>query len=337
MPESKRPGPRQPAAPTFGAADLMLLGVAAIWGLNVPLIKVSLADLSPLAFNGVRFTLATLVSWAMLLISRQPIGIERRDIGPLFALGFLGHAFYQVLFIEGTARTSAANVTILLGTIPVNVALLAALLRLERVTARAWVGIGLAFSGILLVIAGGGGGGAGVTGDLIVFIGTAANALYTALSTRFLYRYHPLVYSTWTMTLGTPVLVLFSAPALASQPWDRVTPLAWTGLIYSAVFAIGVAYFIWNLGLKRIGSVRTVIYGNLSPFVGVAFSAVLLGDPIGVPHVVGALLVVGGVLVARLPLPSRQRGRIPSRRTGEAGALPEASVVPGTKGSAGGE
>src|SRR5690606_7736751 len=142
----------------------------------------------------------------------------------------------------------------------------------------------------------------------IVFAGTAANALYTALSTRFLYRYHPLVYSTWTMTLGTPALVLLSVPALAAQPWHRVTPLAWTGLVYSAVFAIGVAYFIWNLGLQRIGSVRTVIYGNLSPFVGVAFSAVLLGDRVGVPHILGALLVVGGVLVARLPQSSRPRG-----------------------------
>src|SRR5690606_9386663 len=103
--------------------------------------------------------------------------------------------------------------------------------------------------GILLVIVGGGGEGASMRGDLIVFAGTAANALYTALSTRFLYRYHPLVYSTWTMTLGTPALVLLSVPALAAQPWHRVTPLAWTGLVYSAVFAIGVAYFIWNLGL----------------------------------------------------------------------------------------
>src|SRR5690606_36267057 len=128
MPDRQTPPPRDPAAPTFGAADLLLLVVALIWGLNVPLIKLSLAEFSPLAFNAVRFVLATLVSWAMLLSSRRSLGIQRRDIGPLAAMGLLCHALYQVLFIAGTARTSAVNVTILLGTIPVHVALLAALL-----------------------------------------------------------------------------------------------------------------------------------------------------------------------------------------------------------------
>ncbi|HEX6988164.1 MAG TPA: DMT family transporter, partial [Bacillota bacterium] len=277
----------------------------------------------PLAFNGIRFVAATLVTWVMLLISRRPVAVDRRDLGSLTVLGLLGHAIYQVLFIEGTARTTSTNVTILMGIVPANVALLAAVLRVERVTARSWAGIALAFSGLLLVIAGGG-RSATPAGDLMVFVGTIANALYTVLSTRFLRRYHPLVYSTWTMTLGTPALVLFSVPALAAQPWERVTPLAWTGLIYSAVFAIGVAYFIVNFALQRIGSVRTVLYGNVVPFVGVAFSALLLGDRIGVHHLLGALLVVAGVLVARLPLPLRRSPAPPASME----ALPAAENSP---------
>ncbi|MFO7246851.1 MAG: DMT family transporter, partial [Bacillota bacterium] len=300
MSEDQHPQPRSPAAPTFGAADLLLLGVAAIWGLNTPLIKLSLADLHPLAFNSIRFALATLVSWAMLLVSRLPRGIQRRDILPLAALGCLGHAFYQVLFISGTARTSAANVAVLLGALPVYVALLAAFSRVERVTARTWVGIVLAFGGILTVMGGGGGGGS-LTGDLMIFLGNSATAVYTLLSTRYLRRYPPLVYSTWTMTLGTPVLLLVSAPALAAQDWSAVAPRAWLAIVYSAVFALGVGYAVWNLALQRIGSVRTVIYNNVSPLLGVLFSALLLGDPIGARYLLGTLLVVGGVLLASLP------------------------------------
>src|SRR5690606_9548200 len=278
MSEDQHPQPRSPAAPTFGAADLLLLGVAAIWGLNTPLIKLSLADLHPLAFNSIRFALATLVSWAMLLVSRLPRGIQRRDILPLAALGCLGHAFYQVLFISGTARTSAANVAVLLGALPVYVALLAAFSRVERVTARTWVGIVLAFGGILTVMGGGGGGGS-LTGDLMIFLGNSATAVYTLLSTRYLRRYPPLVYSTWTMTLGTPVLLLVSAPALAAQDWSAVAPRAWLAIVYSAVFALGVGYAVWNLALQRIGSVRTVIYNNVSPLLGVLFSTLLPGGP----------------------------------------------------------
>ena len=290
-------------APPFGMADLMLIGVALIWGLNVPLIKLSLTEFNPLAFNAVRFTLATAVSWGMLLAARAPARVERRDLLPLTLLGMLGHGLYQVLFIEGAARTSGANVTVLLGTIPVNVALISAVLRVEVVGPRVWAGILLAFAGIAGII---GGSprleGATLTGDLMIFTGTLMVAVYTALSTRYLRRYHPLAYSAWTMTLGTPLLAIFSVPALIRQPWREVTAVGWGGLIYSAVFAIGVAYYIYNDGLKRIGSVRTVLYGNLAPFVGVAASALILGDQVSAVHVAGAALVVGGVLVARLPV-----------------------------------
>jgi drug/metabolite transporter (DMT)-like permease len=74
---------------------------------------------------------------------------------------------------------------------------------------------------------------------------------------------------------------------------------AWAGLVYSAVFAIVVAYVIWNMGVQRIGGARTALYANLIPVVGAAAAAVFLNEPLTVLKVTGAAIIFAGLHLAR--------------------------------------
>ena len=72
-------------------------------------------------------------------------------------------------------------------------------------------------------------------------------------------------------------------------PWLRCfTSNTVLGVLYSATFAIVVAYIIWNLGIQRIGGARTAFYSNLTPVIATLLATIFLGETLTVLKVVGA-------------------------------------------------
>ncbi|WP_139492178.1 DMT family transporter [Brevibacillus dissolubilis] len=288
----------------FQMVDLYLILVAVTWGVNATIVKVGLnAGFSTLTFNSIRFVIASLTSILILIAAQRAKKFSWSDIPALFVMGLLGHTLYQYLFIEGTNLTTAGNTAILLATIPIHVAWVSILLRIEQARWYIWMGLVLSFSGILLVF----GSQAGLSflssehliGDLLVVGGGLCMGLYTALSKKWLSKYTPLEFSTYTMVLGTIPMLLLATPQLAAQDYSAITTTGWLCLIFSAVFALAVSYFIWNWGLQKIGSTRTAMYGNLPPAFAMISGVIYLQESITMYQVIGALLIIGGVLVAR--------------------------------------
>jgi len=103
----------------------------------------------------------------------------------------------------------------------------------------------------------------------------------------------------WTLWVGAVGLALLGSPALAHQDWGQVTPLGWAALVFSGLFAIGLAYLIWYRGVERIGNTRTAIFGNLTPVVAMIAAAVLLHEQPSRWALLGAALTLGGVMIVR--------------------------------------
>jgi drug/metabolite transporter (DMT)-like permease len=81
-----------------------------------------------------------------------------------------------------------------------------------------------------------------------------------------------------------------------------VSGWAWLLLVYSAVFALVVAYLIWYTAVQRVGNTRTSIYSNVVPLVAMAVAAVALGEPITARKIAGAAGILSGVVFTRLEL-----------------------------------
>ena len=293
-------------APAHGATvyDLMLLGIVMVWALNPAALKWALRYMDPLAFNALRFSLATLALVLLLLSSKEPFRWRRGDGWKLFALGFAGHGIYQTVFILGLDITLAGNVALILSTSPAWVAIFGAALGLERVRGYSWAGVGISLAGVALVVLGSGEElqfGPRLLGDLLTIVVTMVWALYTVLSGRLLTRYSPVKLSALTMSVGTIVLLLVSAPALAkSAPkWGDVPSLAWIILALSGLLAVALAYVVWAKGVQKLGSVRTAVYSNLIPVLAASVSFFVLQEPLGWSFWAGMLLVISGVSLAR--------------------------------------
>jgi drug/metabolite transporter (DMT)-like permease len=275
-----------------------------IWAVNPAALKWALDYIDPLAFNAIRFVLATSVLVLLLLVSKEPFRWRRGDGWKLFALGLAGHGLYQTIFILGLNVTLAGNVALILSTSPVWVAIFGALLGYERVRAYSWAGVGLSLAGVTLVIFGSGEElqfGPRLLGDVLTVTATIIWALYTVFSGPLLKRYSPVKLSALTMSVGTVALLFVSAPALAqSAPtWGEVPTPAWVILALSGLLAVAAAYVVWAKGVQKLGAVRTAVYSNLVPVLAAAVSFFVLKEPLGWTFWVGMLLVVSGVTLAR--------------------------------------
>ncbi|MCA1616440.1 MAG: DMT family transporter [Acidobacteria bacterium] len=292
-----------PAARARGltATDFGMLLVVLIWGANFAVVKSSLAEFPPLAFTALRFTLAALLLALIVYAREGSLAPPRGGFWKLAGLGFVGNTVYQLLFIVGLDLTTAGNTALLISTTPVLVALLGAALRIERVTRHVGAGVALAFAGIVFVLA-----SRGVAlsldtlgGDLIILCASLLWALYT-LGVRALGGgISSLRVTALTMLVGTPGILLAGLPQLARGEWLAASWAAWAGLAYSAVFALVVAYAIWNASVRAVGSSRTAVYSCLIPVVAALVSWPALGERPGRAQAFGAALIIAGILLTR--------------------------------------
>jgi len=285
--------------------DLAMVCVALIWGVNFTIVKEAITEMSPMVFISIRFVLSSAFLVAVLKISGGDLHFDRAHLGRIALMGFVGNTLYQVFFIQGLARTTANNSSILLATSPIFVTVLSVLLNLEVTTSVMWLGVALSFVGTVMIVgldaAGGLSLGSGMlAGNLLTLGATLCWSAYTLMAKPLLRHYPPIKLTALSMLIGTAFLVLFSLGDLTRQQWADVTVRGWLGLAYSFVFANSIAYMIWNTSVHKVGNVRTAVIANLTPVITVIVSWVFLGETLGLLQGVGVLLTLLGITLTRL-------------------------------------
>ena len=278
-----------------------MLTVAVIWGLNFSITKGAFDRFPPLAFTGVRFAIASLLLVPLVQRLEGHQALSRGVLLRLVLLGVVGNTLYQLAFISGLARTTASNSALILAAMPCIVALLAVALGLERVRPRVLAGVLVASGGVILVVAarGEGFGGGSTAGDLLTLAAVLCWAAYTRELRRMPEDVSPLRVTAVTTVAGTPGLILAGIPEMLDMDWSAVGAAGWAALGYATIFSLVLAYLLWNRSVQTVGPSRTVVYMCLTPLIAVAGAAVLLGERPRPLQAVGAVLVIGGVLLTR--------------------------------------
>ena len=278
--------------------------MALIWGVNFPLIKSTLAELPPLAFNGLRFPLAALTVLLILKARGQVPWPERKDWPRVVALGILGNLVYQGFFIFGLNATYAGNASILLATTPVWTLGLSTLRGHEKPGLMVWFGILTTLIGMSFVVLGGGSAiglqGSTLGGDLLMIGAAVTWSIYTVGSHGLVQKYGALPVTAWTLWIGSIGLVILGLPSILRTPVSQTSPLAWFGVAYAGILAIGLAYVLWYRGVQRLGNSRTAAYSNLTPVVALAVAWIWLGEVPQPLQVGGAVVVLVGLSLARM-------------------------------------
>ncbi len=270
------------------AIGLMVV-LCSIWGLQQVAIKLASAGISPVWQAGLRSIGATaiVVVWALLR------GVK------LFA-GALFAGEFAMIFL-GLQHTSASRGVIFLYTAPFFVALGAVwLLPQEHMRRRQWMGMALAFVGVLALF-----GenlfaateGAWV-GDLML-LGAALLWAATTLTVKASALARASAEKTLLYQLGVSALVLPPLSLAMGEPGVFApTPMVWANLFFQAAIVAGVSYLAWFWLVREYPATRLSSFSFLTPVMGVLAGGLILGEPL-TPAVYAALFLVGsGIWVA---------------------------------------
>ena len=296
---------RAPGVPSgLSVTDLLLVCMAFIWGLNFIVVKFATGVFAPLAFTSVRILVAVVVLWAIFLGRRLAMP-RKRDIVTMLALGMLGNGLYQILWVEGMARTRASDAGLLVAASPAFIEIIGWVRGHERAGARGIGGIALSLAGIGLVVAGAANGAKGQStflGNAFIMSSVVCWSFYSVLLKPLTERVDGLTLSAVTMTGGLVALLLASGPSLLATRWAAVPTIGWAAVGYSSVFALVIAYLFWYRGISVLGPTRASMYSNLQPLVAMIAAWALLGETPRALQVMGALCIIGGLLLTRLPV-----------------------------------
>ena len=307
------PGPGSGAQPiAYGArmgrgrtsqldmALALTLATVALWALNIPVVKIGLDGWSPMAFSFVRFGAGALIYLAWVIWREGTVRVRRADIPKFVIAGAIGIAINQYAFMYALEATSASTVTLVFATTPLWAALLARVLGWEFVRPLFWVAVPISFAGVLLVLIG---EGATFTFDSITGILLALGApltwgMYSVLARPLLRTYSAMHVSAVMMLVGAPLIGILGVPQALAQDWGAFAPSSWAALLYALVGSLILANLFWFVAIRRAGASRAVALMPLQPFLGVVFSAALLGEQIGWEEIAGGAIIIAGVTLA---------------------------------------
>jgi drug/metabolite transporter (DMT)-like permease len=275
--------------------------MAAIWGLNFPVLKYATQFMSPLALNGLRIPVAAMAQLAIARSRRLPRP-SRSDVRALILLGMLGNGLYQVLFILGLVRAQVATAALIIAATPAFVAIVGRVRGTEHLTPIQWTGVVLQLTGCAAVALGALRGRAGANTTLGVTLLLAA-ALSWAFYVVALKRYSDHVASWYlggyTMVGGAIVVAVAGLPAVLTTSWPAVPVSAWLALLYATFLAAVVAYLFYYRGLRVLGATRTSMYSNLQPLIAMGVAWLMLHERPTLAQSAGAALIVGGLVLTR--------------------------------------
>ena len=306
-------------------AIFALIAAGALWGLTVPLTKLSLEWLGGGWLTVARFALAApLLAW----VGRR--GLRAALTPRILAAGAIGFGVVILLQNAGVGRTSVSHAALVVGAVPVMVALLSAVLGHGVARPVAWLGYALALSGIAMV-AGAGGSGASTSGDLLVLGSVALSATFIVVQPHLLEGRDPAAVTAVQFAAGAlvalPHAVVFDgvpAAPVASGPVVALVALAVAGTL--------VPFWLFAYGQSRVPAGLAGAFLNLEPLVGAAAGWLAFGEAAAAGQVAGAVAVLAGIALSTMPpdapsiRPSKVvRRRLTSRRRGEhAGERPRA-------------
>lgn len=284
---------------------LLFVALGLIWGSTWTFIKVGLADLPPFGFAGLRFVIAAIPVWAVLLAKRPRGPASRADWALIVGTGFLSISASYGLVFWGEQHISSGLTAILFTSYGVFGLLFAhAFLPAEPMRPRKVLGVLLGIGGIALIFADqiGWRGPMALWGSLAVLLAAVLQAFSGVMIKGRAGSLDPTVVTAWQMLIGAVPLVLAGLLLEGNPLRFRWTPLALFSLAYLALAGSSLAFVLWYALLKRVEVVKAQTIPLINTLVAVGLGALFLGERFGLREACGgSAILLGTALVVTAP------------------------------------
>jgi drug/metabolite transporter (DMT)-like permease len=296
-------------------AHALLLAVVVVWGSTFSLVKSALAEVSPLVFNLLRMVLAfvVLVLIDSLTGGRSLRGLSRRDLtlgagaGLFLALGYQ----FQTSGLNHTTPSKSAFLT---GLVVVIVPLLSAIPGVAtdnamRPTLDTYLGALVAFAGLILLTTPPGSGTAIFSGIGLGEMLSLLCAVAFAAHLLMLSHAAPMVTARrlGTLQIGFAAVFMLLTLPLGGRLVFHSSRIVWIALAVTALLGTAAAFTIQSWAQQHLPASHTALLVTLEPVFAWLTSLLFFGERLGNRAMLGAGLILAGIVMAELRPTSRRR------------------------------
>ena len=287
-------------------AIALLFITPALWSVNYLVGRIAPGIIAPHMLALLRWSLAGLIllafAWPELLAKRTSL---LKNAWHYFVFGALGMWICGAWVYIGARSTGATNIALIYALAPVFIALVSTLWLHERLGRLQWLGIALAFAGLVhVVIKGQWSALAQVTlvaGDLWILAATVSWTMYSIFLKRWPSDFSPV--SRLVLIISGGVLLLLPLAAIEALSGLPMTQTVWGWKTFALVVAAGVipgagAYLAYATLQKTLGAARAGLTLYLGPVYAAVTAFMVLGEPIEWYHGMGALIILPGIYMA---------------------------------------
>ncbi len=292
----------------FGYGACALAG--SLWGTGFYFGRLALNEMNVESMVLYRFLFASLGVLPAAMLERARL--SRAALRLLLLSAFLGIPLQFLVQFHGLALTTVSHASLMVGSMPVLLAVGAALFAGERLDLVGWAALAASTVGAALVVLGAhrstsAHGGPSLTGDLLVVLSLCTALGWILASKKLMSHSSPTTVSTYTILSGTAMLIVwvlgpcllnpFLAHKTSLPPFAHVSLTAWTALAISGLACTATTTLLWNWGIHRVPASRAGVFLNLEPVIGSVLGVTLLGEHLG-PHAwSGGTLILGSAIV----------------------------------------
>lgn len=280
-------------------AYLLLIVTTLCWGGNAIFGKIAVGEISPMLLVTLRWLGVVLL---LLVFARKHVvrdwPVLRKHLRFLVLMGIIGFTGFNALFYIAAYYTSAINIGIIQGSIPIFIIVGSYLLFRIRITWVQTLGIGITLLGVVTVVS---------AGDLSQLLKLSINrgdfllllacSLYAGYSIGLIRR--PAVSALALFTLLAAAAFVGSLPLLiietVYQGFTLPSPTGWVVVILVTFLPSFVAQIFFIQGVSLIGPGRAGVFVNLVPVFASIMAVLFLGESFELFHGIALALVLGGI------------------------------------------
>jgi drug/metabolite transporter (DMT)-like permease len=283
-----------------------------LWGCGFFFGKVALAEMSFAHMVLYRFLFAIMLLLPLLVTHRPKL--NRREWILLLTASFLGVPLQFLLQFYALSITTVSHASLMVGTMPVILAVGAAVFAHERMDRIGWVALGGSTCGAGLIALGGGihsAGGASLKGDLLVVVSLMIALFWILLNKELMERHSHVVVTAYGLVLGTSMLLVWVPVRYGLPPVMGISLKVWLALAASGVLCTASTTLLWNWGMTQVPASQAGVLLNMEPMMGSLLGVFVLGERLGPSAWVGGGLILASAVTLTTQSKTRVREQLP--------------------------
>ncbi|HEY1803877.1 MAG TPA: DMT family transporter [Terracidiphilus sp.] len=282
---------------------------ASLWGTGFYWGRIALDEMNVDHMVLYRFLFAC-VGMAPVIAMRR-VRLTRTEMQTMLLSAFFFVPIQFLLQFHGLALTTVSHASLMVGAMPILLAIAAVLFAGERLDGWSWLALCGSTAGAAMVVLGGTHAATGretptLTGDLLVIVSLVSALGWILLTKKLMTTHSPPVVTAYTIYAGTAMLVIWMFiewlaarlmhQNVAPMPFADVSLKAWVALAISGLLCTATTTLLWNWGIHHVPASRAGVFLNIEPALGSILGVELLGEKLGPYAWLGGALILAGAM-----------------------------------------